>query len=228
MQLQKSTDRPIPWPSIHKLDGLNGTENTPVRVPLQEQYTIADMAYLDTPEAYPLFEKQARIIKNKKYTGIIDVGCRTGIVNDILHEDGFKYYDYNYFGFDTSSEPIHKAQKTYANCDHINFAVQSWIVPVKVDFEVDVMIFSGVLLYIKNDLKREEFFKNQMAQHNCKNAIIQEPYHFQRHWDDRLILNTITNGGLDFLNKDYKVDEHYLDLPIFAGKRVLYDVSSRT
>ena len=64
-----------------------------------------------------------------------------------------------------------------------------------------------------------------MFNHNCKNAIIQEPYHFQRHWDDRLVLNTITNGGLDFLNKEYDVDEHYLDLPIFAGKRVLYDVS---
>ena len=226
MELQKSTNRPIPWPSIHKLDQLKGTETTPVRVPLQEQYTIADMAYLDTPEAYPLFEKQARIIKDKKYVGIIDVGCRTGPVNDILHE--LRYFSYNYFGFDTSSEPIRKAQKDYESCDHINYAVQSWNDPINVDFEVDVIIFSGVLLYIKKEDKREQFFQNIMSEHNCKNAIIQEPYHFQRHWDDRLILNTITNGGLDFLHKNYTVDEHYLDLPIFAGKRVIYDVSSRT
>jgi len=227
MQLQKSTDRPIPWPSIHKLDGLNGTENTPVRVPLQEQYTIADMAYLDTPEAYPMFEKQARIIVKQNYKGILDIGCRHGPLNHILH-DNLKYTDYDYFGIDTSKEPIEKAQEDWKQFGSINYWQQSWNDPIFLGFDVDVMIFSGVLLYIKGNDEREQFFENLMKSFNCKNAIIQEPYHFQRHWDDRLILNTITNGGLDFLNKNYKVDEHYLDLPIFAGKRVLYDVSSRT
>ena len=75
---------------------------------------------------------------------------------------------------------------------------------------------------------KKEFFEDYMFRHQCSNAIIQEPYHFQRHWDDRLKLNTITNGGLDFLYEDYDVDEHYLDVPVFAGKRVIYDVTIKS
>ena len=67
-----------------------------------------------------------------------------------------------------------------------------------------------------------------MLKNKCSNAIIQEPYHEQRYWDDRLILNTITNGGLDFLNDEYDINKYYLDLPVFAGKRMVYDVTSKS
>lgn len=225
--IQKSTDRPVPWPKIKGLEELGITEKQPALVPLQEKYSMEDMSYLDSPEAYPLFEKQARIIKSKKYTGLLDIGCRHGPVNKILQLD-LNYKEYDYYGIDTSYEPILIAKKDFANNPRINYNQQSWAEPVNIDFAVDCMIFSGVLLYIKDDNSRAEFFQNLMDSFGCKNAIIQEPYHFQRHWDDRLILNTITNGGLDFLSENYTVDEHYLDLPIFAGKRVIYDVSLRT
>ena len=77
----------IPWPKIHKLVNLVKDSTEKVNVPLQENYSMEDMWYLDTPEAYPLFEKQARIIATRKYKNILDVGCRHGPVNKILHED---------------------------------------------------------------------------------------------------------------------------------------------
>ena len=223
---QKSTGRPIAWPKIHKLDALALGANEQVPVPLKEDYLMEDMHYLDTDEAYPLFEKQARIIKKAGYKKILDVGCRHGPINKILHKN-LKYTDYEYFGFDTSQEPIDIATETWKEYDNINYECTSWE-GFSTDFEPDVIVFSGVLLYIKDDDERADFFDDFMFRHMCQNAIIQEPYHFQRHWDDRLILNTITNGGLDFLQEDYEVDEHYLDLPIFAGKRVLYDVTPKS
>ena len=223
---QKSTGRPIPWPKIHKLDALALGANEQVPVPLKEDYLMEDMHYLDTDEAYPLFEKQARIIKKAQYKNILDVGCRHGPINKILHKN-LKYTDYNYLGFDTSKEPIDIAIETWKDYDNINYECTSWE-SFSTDFVPDVIVFSGVLLYIKDDEERADFFDDFMFRHRCKHAIIQEPYHFQRHWDDRLILNTITNGGLDFLNEDYNVDKHYLDLPIFAGKRVLYDVTPKS
>jgi len=224
---QKSIDRDIPWPMIHKLDNLVKDSTEKVDVPLHEDYTMQDMWYLDTPEAYPLFEKQARIIKAREYKNILDVGCRHGPVNKILHED-LDYIDYSYFGFDTSEEPIKLANETWKHYEHIQYECTSWENNIDVGFIPDVIIFSGVLLYIKDDNERAHFFDEIMLKNKCSNAIIQEPYHFQRHWDDRLVLNTITNGGLDFLNEEYDVDEHYLDLPIFAGKRVIYDVTSKS
>ena len=53
-------------------------------VPLVEDYKFESMSYLDTPEAKPIFEKQADIIIEKQSKGIIDVGCRHGSINKIL------------------------------------------------------------------------------------------------------------------------------------------------
>ena len=197
-----------------------------VEVPLRENYTFDNMWYLDTPEAYPMFEKQAQIIQDRGYKGILDVGCRHGPINKILHND-LNYTDYSYFGFDTSVEPIEIATESWKNHPNINYKIMSWLDEIKLDFEVDVIVFSGVLLYIKDDDERAEFFDDMMFRMQCKNAIIQEPYHHQRHWDNRLILQSITETGLDFLNESYDVNTHHMDLPIFAGKRALYDVNSR-
>jgi len=223
---QKSTNRDIPWPKIHKLDGLIKDSDEKVPVPLHEKYIMEDMWYLDTPEATPIFEKQAKIIKAHGYTNILDVGCRHGPINKFLKNE--KYTDYNYFGYDTSPEPIEIAQKEWEDYPNINYVCASWNDDIAINFTPDVIVFSGVLLYIKDDAERQEFFEDYMFKHQCSNAVIQEPYHFQRHWDDRLILNTITNGGLDFLYEDYDVDEHYLDVPVFAGKRAIYDVTIKS
>ena len=81
---------------------------------------MEDMHYLDTDEAYPLFEKQARIIRQAGYKKILDVGCRHGPINKILHKN-LKYTDYEYFGFDTSQEPIDIATETWKEYDNINY-----------------------------------------------------------------------------------------------------------
>ena len=85
---------------------------------------MSDMWYLDTAEAKPIFEKQADIIIENKYKGIVDVGCRHGPVNDILQEKNYQFYDY--YGFDTSPEPIKIAQHQWSHKPNIDYKVGDW------------------------------------------------------------------------------------------------------
>ena len=201
-----SISRRIPWPKITTKTG---------KVPLHKEYAMSDMWYLDTAEAKPIFEKQADIIIENKYKGIVDVGCRHGPVNDILQEKNYQFYDY--YGFDTSPEPIKIAQHQWSHKSNIDYKVGDWNKLEKVNFNVDVIIFSGVLLYEKNHYK---LFTDIMKHYNCSNAIIQEPYHTQKHYDDRLDLNTITRDM-----EQYDIWEKYIiDAEIFCGRRLIAEV----
>ena len=82
------------------------------------------------------------------------------------------------------------------------------------NYKVDCVIFSGVLLYEKDHYK---MFTDIMKFYNCQNAIIQEPYHTQKHYDERLHLKTITNDM-----KQYKFKEQYIvEAEIFCGRRLI-------
>ena len=214
----KKTSKQAPWPIIKtKID--NGQ-----KVPLKEDYAFDDMAYLDSKEAYPLFELQADIIIAKGCKGIVDVGCRHGPVLDILYAKG--YTDFQYMGFDTSLEPIVIAQKKWKDHDNIEFRCESWndMEAFLVDFKVDQVIWSGVLLYRPDD--HFKFFKKITSElYGSINAIIQEPMPWQRHWRSGLILNTIADDLLDYKDDSEKWVEHKLDLEIFAGRRLVVDIS---
>ena len=97
----------VPWPNIRTDVDVNDKQS----VPLHEEYAFEDMAYLDTIEAYPMFEMQADIIIKKQCKGIVDVGCRHGPILDILYTKG--YTDFEYMGFDTSVEPIEIAEEKW-------------------------------------------------------------------------------------------------------------------
>lgn len=211
----------VPWPNIHKLDRIDGSVQNPVRVPLIEDYTFKDMAYLDTPQAKPIFNSQADIIINNNCKGIVDIGCRHGPIVDILYERN--YTDFNYMGFDTSQEPVQIAKDTWNTYDNITFKNASWWQDdtFTVDFDVDIVIFSGVLLYREDHF---DFFKWVIDYYNVSKAIIQEPYHEQKHWDNRLILNTITKD-LDNYFQEYKIESKLLDLELFAGRRLILDIT---
>ncbi len=206
----------IPWPTIHK------QTDTEIIVPLIEDYKFDDMWYLDTPQAKPIFEKQADIIIEKQSKGIIDVGCRHGPVNKILYEKG--YTDYQYMGFDTSIEPIQIAQDTWQEYSNIEYRHASWNNKdnILVNFNVDMIIFSGVLLYEKDN--HLNLFDDIVSLYNTTNAIIQEPYHDQRHWDKRLVLHTITKEMFLYKNKYKEYKEYLLDCEIFSGKRLIVDI----
>tara|TARA_Y100000004_G_C8956890_1_gene431328 strand:+ start:3257 stop:4732 length:1476 start_codon:yes stop_codon:yes gene_type:complete len=215
------TAKTVPWPEIKtKVDPTQGIQN----VPLKEDYEFADMAYLDTPEAYPLFEIQADIIIEKKCKGIVDVGCRHGPVLEILHNKG--YTDFKYMGFDTSKEPIDIASDRWKDHDNIEFRCESWNDPdtFVVDFPVDQVIWSGVLLYRPDD--HFEFFNKITKElYNSPNAIIQEPLPWQRHWKGGLRLNKISDDMSLYENSYEQYKEYKFDLDIFSGRRLVVDIT---
>ena len=79
-------------------------------------------------------------------------------------------------GFDTSVEPIQMAQADYGFFDNIEYRNTSWnkVEDISVDFEVDTVIFSGVLLYEKEN--HMKLFDALVNFYDAKHAIIQEPY----------------------------------------------------
>lgn len=214
----------IPWPSIHKLDNIQGSIGNPVKVPLIEDYKFNDMWYLDTPQARPLFEIQADIIIKKQCKGIVDVGCRHGPVLEILHEKG--YTEFKYMGFDTSIEPINIAKQNWSSFYNIEFRNASFEnkEDISVDFDVDIVIWSGVLLY-RLETHYNLFREITIDLYNSKNAIIQEPLPSdkQKHWDDRLELNTIVND-LDKYYENFEIQDHIVECEIFSGNRLVLDV----
>jgi len=214
--MKKQDMNNIPWPDIHIKDGVG-------KVPLKENYAFEDMWYLDTPQARPIFEKQADIIIERQSKGIVDVGCRHGPVLDILYERG--YTDFKYMGFDTSEEPIRLAEEKWNNYDNIEFRNESWddMETFLVDFDVDQVIWSGVLLYKPQD--HYKFFKKITKDfYGAKNAIIQEPFKDQKYWDERLILNRISDEFEMYKNECKSFKEHMIHAEIFAGCRVVVDV----
>ena len=102
----------IPWPTI--------TTNTG-EIPMGRKYGLRDMSYLDTLQARPIFEKQADIIIKNNYKGLVDIGCRHGPINDFLKMKN--YEDYQYYGFDTSPEPIEYAQQRWTNKNNIEVTI---------------------------------------------------------------------------------------------------------
>ena len=200
-----STDN-IPWPLLPDDMG-DG-----IIVPLRKVYDMDDMWYLDTDQAKPIFEKQADIIIQNNYKGIVDVGCRHGPINAILEKR--KYTDYDYYGFDTSIEPIDIAKFNWRDNNRIIYEQNDWANLNRVSFNVDCIIFSGVLLYETDHYK---MFKDTMSFYNCEHAIIQEPYHTQKHYDTRLVLKTITE---DMSQYNFK-EEFIIDADIFCGRRLI-------
>ena len=194
------TSKEVPWPKIGTTSG---------EIPMKRRYALRDMSYLDTLEARPIFETQADIIIKNNYKGIVDIGCRHGPVNDFLHEKNYK--DYQYYGFDTSPEPIEYAQKRWPNFE---YEVRDWATLKEVKFKVDCVIFSGVLLYEKEHYK---MFTNIMDFYKCKNAIIQEPYHEQKYYEERLKLKSITNDMQQYKFKEQTI----VEAEIFCGRRLI-------
>ena len=206
----------MPWPRID-----NNAKDI-VEVPLKEDYKLRSMDYLDTPEARCIFDKQADIIIGNNIKGIVDVGCRIGIVNDILHERG--YTDYNYMGYDTSIQPIEYAQELWSGYDNIEYRCASMYDPNPVNFDVDCVIWSGVLLY--NPDNHMQLFRNvTFDQYNAKHAIIQEPCKDQDEdkWLPNMKLNTIEQDLHKYAD-EYNYKDWVVDAQVFSGRRKIAHV----
>lgn len=207
----------VPWPRLDLM------APTGIDVPLKEKYLMRSMDYLDTPQAREIFEVQAKFLRKKSCKGIVDVGCRTGPVNEILHEWG--YTDYRYMGFDTSPEPIEYSQQVWKNLPSIEYRCTSWdnLEDIRVDFTVDCVIWSGVLLYRPND-HLEFFHKISKEFYNAKYALIQEPMKEQKHWVDHLNLRTVADELPLYKERYTEYNEVIVDAEVFCGRRKVVEL----
>jgi len=173
---------------------------------LRKNYTIKDMSYLDGDEASILYKTKADIIKNRNLKNIIDVGCRTGEVNRYL-----KDYDYWYYGFDTSEEPIKYAITKYP--DQL-FEVNDWdnLKNPFNDFGVDVVIFGSILQYDKDSIG---LFERICNFYNPKRAIVHEVNNKNK--------EDLKYVDLNYFNK-YESYKYEFELNIPVGYRTIIDV----
>lgn len=210
----------LPWPRWHSTPPAEFT-----KVPLKEEYALRTMDYLDTPEARPIFELQADIIVKNNIRGIVDVGCRIGIINDILYERG--YTNYNYMGFDTSREPIEYAKDVWNEFSNIEYRCESMYNKdrISVEFNVDCVIWSGILLY--NPSNHLQLFNDLTVNfYKASHAIIQEPCANQdaNKFLKNVELNTIEHE-LHLYKENYPFYEDWVvNANIFSGRRRIVHV----
>jgi len=160
------------------------------------------MSYLDSLEASVLYKKQAEIVRDNKCAYITDVGCRTGEINRYLTD-----YDYFYYGFDTSDEPIEHAQKIYPQ--H-RFEVRDWN---DLSFtSTDVVIFGSVLIYDKDPIA---MFERVCKFYKAKRAIVHEVNNKNK--------EDLPYMDLNYFNR-YNSTSYEFDLNIPVGKRTIVDV----
>lgn len=190
--------------------------------PYKEVSTLQAFHYLDSDEAYPLFAKAADIIEERGYRGIVDVGCRLGRVNDILKERG---YEYDYMGFDTSPEPISLAQKKWADASNIEYRLASWNdkAELEVDFDVDVVLFYGVLCYVP-DTHKKLFRELVVDLYGAEGAIIQDLRSDQPNVLDRIEVNYIYDELLQYESLYRTLTEYKIDCDFFYGNRSVMDI----
>jgi trans-aconitate methyltransferase len=172
---------------------------------LRKDYKISDMAYLDSDAAAPIYAKKADIIKQHGLTGVVDIGCRTGTVNQYLLD-----YHYSYYGFDTSVEPIEHARSIYKNA---LFEVRSWHNPLMPPFSVDVLIFGSVIIYEPDPF---EFFEKMVEFYKPVRCIVHEV-------NDKNV-DELKYTDLTYFTNNYRCEVYELDLPIPCGKRTIIDV----
>ena len=167
------------------------------------------MSYLDSDEASIIYKTKANIIKKHHATHIVDVGCRTGEVNKYL-----KDYNYFYYGFDTSKEPILYGKQQYPNQ---LFEVNDWENlknPYK-NSEIDVVIFGSILQYDSNPIR---LFERICKFYNPKRAIVHE-------------VNDKNNEDLKYVNlsyfNKYRTNTYEFELNMPVGYRTIIDVQYR-
>ena len=169
---------------------------------LRKNYTIKDMSYLDSLEASSLYKLKANLIKRKNLRSVVDVGCRTGEINRYLTD-----YDYDYYGFDSSIEPIEYASKQYPKQ---TFEVNDWN-NLKYA-KCDVIVFGSVLIYDSNPIGMFERICNFYMP---KYAIVHEV--------DNRNLEDLPYSDLTYFDR-YKNTKYKFDLNIPVRYRTIIDV----
>jgi len=213
----------FPWPRIE-----TDYHGSRVEIPLKEEYRFRSMDFLDSKEALPIFEIQADMIMEQGIKSIVDVGCRHGPVLNILYERSYLTEDFKYMGFDTSPEPIQLATETWIEFDNIEFRIGNMFntQSILVDFDVECVIFSGILLYAGD--KHMELFDFLMRDlYKARWAIIQEPCGEQdpEKFLPWLDLHTIDTDLNEYAKNAKSYSEYILDCDIWQGRRKVCMIS---
>lgn len=180
--------------------------------------------YLDSPEALPLRTTVADIIKKHDCKTVVDVGCGVGRMYDFIDVE-------KYMGFDDDWRLINPGKRERPGAD---LRVASWqeLNKIKVDFDVDCLLFLGVLSYAMPEYPEVyekngdhiTMFEQLVELYNPKIIIIQEILAEQTHVAETNELKVLP---LDYyMNLNPEV--HELDLPIWCGHRVILEIKNET
>ena len=122
-------------------------------------------------------------------------------------------------------EIIRFSKKINQNNDNINYAVGNMYDNIPVDFAVDCVIWSGVLLY-DPDNDMELFKKLTVDMYNAKHAIIQEPCKEQdpKKFLKNMKLQTIEDDLELYAGIYSDYDEWTIDADVFSGRRKIAHV----
>lgn len=122
-------------------------------------------------------------------------------------------------GYDTSPQPIEYAKEKWQEYKNIEYRCSSMYDPNPVDFDVECVIWSGVLLY--NPTDHMQLFEDvTFKQYNAKHAIIQEPCKDQDEdkWLPNMKLNTIEQD-LHLYKDKFNYKDWVVNANVFSGRR---------
>lgn len=178
--------------------------------------------YLDHPDALPLRTTVRDVVHSANCKNIVDVGCGVGRMYDFLEVE-------NYMGFDDDWRLINPGKRERPDAD---LRVASWrhLDKLEVDFDVDCVLFLGVLSYAMPDWPEVyekngdhiEMFHNIIDLYKPKKVIIQEILAEQTHVAETNELKVLP---LEYYNQ-FKPKCTVLDLPIFCGHRIIMEIDT--
>ncbi|MDQ3713652.1 MAG: class I SAM-dependent methyltransferase [Acidobacteriota bacterium] len=126
---------------------------------------LQSVDWKSTEAQYNRFRQLLKVVDRSKPFSINDYGCGCGELINLLKASNF---DFDYFGFDVSSQMIEKAEEIYRAFDNCSFSTESRDLPV-----ADYTIASGIfnLKFGADDERWKEYMLKTVHELNAVSRL---------------------------------------------------------